>query len=64
MDTEDDGYGHGPDPIARPICGVCPTTTTTTPAPPPPPDDSNDAAEAVGDPHITTNGGKHFDMQD
>jgi hypothetical protein len=64
MDTEDDGYGHGPDPIARPICGVCPTTTTTTPAPPPPPDDSNDVAEAVGDPHITTNGGKHFDMQD
>jgi len=57
-----------PHAVKQPICGVCDTTTTTTPAPeeiePPAPGDDDDAAEAVGDPHITTNEGEHFDMQE
>jgi len=48
--------------IVRPVCGKC-TTTTTTPPPPPPIDEPEDSdASAVGDPHLTTNKGKHFDL--
>lgn len=44
----------------EPICPVCPTTTTAGPTIAPEEPVGNDA-EAVGDPHITTNSGKHFD---
>lgn len=66
FDSETDPDNSAPHPQKQPICGVCDTTTTTTPAPPeeivsPLPGDN---AEAVGDPHIVTNNGEHFDMQD
>jgi len=54
--------------VSWPVCGKC-TTTTTTPAPPttlaPEPEapEPEDAASAVGDPHLTTNTGNHFDYQ-
>jgi len=66
MDTTDDQYDFAPLPSRAPICKACPTTTTTTPAPPPPPVEEvapGDQAEAVADPHIATNTGRHFDMQ-
>jgi len=49
------GVGWG---RASPVCGVCTTTTTTTAPPAPPP---GDEAEAVADPHMVDNTGKHFD---
>lgn len=51
--------------IVRPVCAVCTTTTTPPPAPPPPPavdEPEDDESSAVGDPHLTTNNGKHFDL--
>lgn len=64
QDSTDDFYKSAPHHWRRPICGVCdPTTTTTTTPAPPQVEPAGDAAEAVGDPHITTNEGEHFDMQ-
>jgi len=52
--------------IVRPVCGKCTTTTTTTPPPAPPPapvvEPEDDEADAAGDPHMTTNTGKHYDL--
>jgi hypothetical protein len=59
----DDAEYNVPHPKRQPICGVCPTTTTTAPTEAPPAPPPSDAAEAVGDPHITTNTGRHFDVE-
>jgi hypothetical protein len=48
-------------------CGEPTTTTTTTPPPPPveePVDEPDgDEAGAIGDPHMTSNTGRHFDLE-
>jgi len=46
-------------PRRQPICPVCPPTTTPAVAPEEP---DVDVAQATGDPHITTNHGKTFDL--
>jgi len=59
----DDEEWNVPHPNRHPICGVCPTTTTPAPTTPPPAPPPGDNAEAVGDPHLMTNTGRHFDIE-
>jgi hypothetical protein len=61
--ASDDEEWNVPHPRRQPICGVCPTTTTPAPITPPPAPPLGDNAEAVGDPHIMTNTGRHFDIE-
>jgi len=42
---------------SRPVCGACTTTTTAAALP----EGEDDQAAAIGDPHLATNTGKHFD---
>jgi len=57
VSTSGAGVGWG---LARPVCGSC-TTTTTTPVPPAPVPGADEAG-AIGDPHVMTNSGAHFDI--
>jgi len=47
--------------VSWPICGKCTTTTTIAPEPEAP--EPEDEGSAVGDPHMITNSGNHFDIQ-
>jgi len=57
----DSGVGSGYSYVA-PVCGVCTTTTTT--AVPEVPEAEDDAAAAVGDPHMSSDSGEKFDLEE
>jgi len=49
--------------VSWPVCGNCQPTTTTAAPPAVVVSEPEDEGSAVGDPHMSTNTGKHFDYQ-